>query len=33
MGEIEAEDPKAVKQVRKGVDKARSKDSLGRWRS
>jgi uncharacterized protein (DUF2252 family) len=28
MGEIEAEDPKAVKQVRKGVDKARSKDSL-----
>jgi uncharacterized protein (DUF2252 family) len=28
MGEIEAGDPKAVKQVRKGVDKARSKDSL-----
>jgi uncharacterized protein (DUF2252 family) len=28
MGEIEAEDPEAVKQVRKGVDKARSKDSL-----
>ena len=28
MGEIEAEDPKAVKQVRKGVDKARAKDSL-----
>jgi uncharacterized protein (DUF2252 family) len=28
MGEIEAEDPKAVKQVRRGVDKARSKDSL-----
>ncbi|HEV7483712.1 MAG TPA: DUF2252 domain-containing protein [Solirubrobacterales bacterium] len=28
MGEIEAEDPKAVEQVRKGVDKARSKDSL-----
>jgi uncharacterized protein (DUF2252 family) len=28
MGEIEAEDPKAVKQVRKGVAKARSKDSL-----
>ena len=28
MGEVEAEDPKAVKQVRKGVDKARSKDSL-----
>ena len=29
MGEIEAEDPKlTVKQVRKGVAKARSKDSL-----
>jgi uncharacterized protein (DUF2252 family) len=28
MGEIEAGDPKAVKQVRKGVEKARSKDSL-----
>jgi uncharacterized protein (DUF2252 family) len=28
MGEIEAEDPKEVKQVRRGVDKARSKDSL-----
>jgi uncharacterized protein (DUF2252 family) len=28
MGEVEAEEPKAVKQVRKGVDKARSKDSL-----
>ncbi len=28
MGEIEAEDPKAVKQLRKGVEKARSKDSL-----
>ena len=28
MGEVEAGDPKAVKQVRKGVDKARSKDSL-----
>jgi uncharacterized protein (DUF2252 family) len=28
MGEIEGEDPKAVKQVRKGVAKARTKDSL-----
>jgi uncharacterized protein (DUF2252 family) len=28
MGEIEGEDPDAVKQVRKGVAKARSKDSL-----
>jgi uncharacterized protein (DUF2252 family) len=28
MGEIEDEDPKAVKQVRKGVEKARTKDSL-----
>jgi uncharacterized protein (DUF2252 family) len=28
MGEIEAGDPKAVKQVRRGVEKARSKDSL-----
>ena len=28
MGEIEAEDPKLAKQVRKGVAKARAKDSL-----
>jgi uncharacterized protein (DUF2252 family) len=28
MGEIEDEDPKAVKNVRKGVEKARRKDSL-----
>jgi len=28
MGEIEAEDPEAVGRVRKGVDKARAKDSL-----
>jgi uncharacterized protein (DUF2252 family) len=28
MGEIEAEDPKVVRKVRKGVAKARSKDSL-----
>jgi uncharacterized protein (DUF2252 family) len=28
MGEIESEDPKAVKNVRKGVEKARRKDSL-----
>ena len=28
IGEIEGEDPKAVKQVRKGVAKARTKDSL-----
>jgi uncharacterized protein (DUF2252 family) len=28
MGEIENEDPKAVKNVRKGVEKARRKDSL-----
>jgi uncharacterized protein (DUF2252 family) len=28
MGEIEGEDPKAVKQARRGVEKARRKDSL-----